>query len=92
MRFGLFGGARIGKRDPLGDSYGYNDFIEYVRAADRLGFEAFMVEHHFTGHGQLSAPLNCCPIWLRTQRIRLGTAVVVLPWHNPALLAEQWQR
>ena len=25
----------------------------------------------------------------RTEKIRLGTAVVVLPWHNPALLAEQ---
>jgi alkanesulfonate monooxygenase SsuD/methylene tetrahydromethanopterin reductase-like flavin-dependent oxidoreductase (luciferase family) len=25
----------------------------------------------------------------RTQRMRIGTAVVVLPWHNPVLLAEQ---
>ena len=25
----------------------------------------------------------------RTKTIRLGTAVVVLPWHNPALIAEQ---
>ncbi len=25
----------------------------------------------------------------RTRRIRLGTAVVVLPWHNPVLIAEQ---
>ena len=25
----------------------------------------------------------------RTQQIRLGTAVVVLPWHNPVLVAEQ---
>ena len=25
----------------------------------------------------------------RTQNIRLGTAVVVLPWHNPVLVAEQ---
>ncbi|RPI44133.1 MAG: LLM class flavin-dependent oxidoreductase [Betaproteobacteria bacterium] len=91
MRFGLFGGARIGKRDLLGDSYGYNDFIEYIRAADRLGFEsAFLVEHHFTGQGQLSASLNLLSYLAAcTKRIRLGTAVVVLPWHNPALLAEQ---
>ena len=29
--------------------------------------------------------------WLgaRTRRLRLGTAVIVLPWHNPVLLAEQ---
>jgi len=91
MRFGLFGGARIGKRDLLGDSYGYHDFIEYIRAADRLGFEScFMVEHHFTGQGQLSASLNLLAYLAAcTKRIRLGTAVVVLPWHNPALLAEQ---
>lgn len=91
MRFGLFGGARVGKRDPLGDSYGYSDFIEYIKAGDQLGFEsAFMVEHHFTGYGQLSASLNLLSYLAAcTKRIRLGTAVVVLPWHNPALLAEQ---
>ena len=91
MRFGIFGGARVGQRDPLGDSYGYTDFVEYIKAADQLGFEsAFMVEHHFTGHGQLSASLNLLSYLAAcTKRIRLGTAVVVLPWHNPALLAEQ---
>ena len=91
MRFGLFGGARIGKRDLLGDSYGYHDFIQYIQAADRLGFEsAFLVEHHFTGQGQLSASLNLLSYLAAcTTQIRLGTAVVVLPWHNPALLAEQ---
>jgi len=48
------------------------------------------VEHHFTGFGQVSATLNLLT-WLgaRTRRLRLGTAVIVLPWHNPVLLAEQ---
>ena len=91
MRFGLFGGGRIGHANPLGDSHGYLDFIEYVKEADRLGFESvFLVEHHFTGVGQLSASLNLLSyVAAATRRIRLGTAVVVLPWHNPALLAEQ---
>ena len=31
--------------------------------------------------------LTC--IAARTTRLRLGTAVIVLPWHNPVLLAEQ---
>jgi len=94
MRFGIFGGARVGKRDPLGDSYGYTDFVEYVKSADQLGFEsAFMVEHHFTGFGQVSASLNLLT-WVaaRTTTLRLGTAVIVLPWHNPVLLAEQAAR
>lgn len=91
MKFGLFGGGRVGKLDPLGDSYGYRDFIRYIEDADQMGFEnAFVVEHHFTGQGQLSASLNLLSfLAARTSRIRLGTAVVVLPWHNPVLLAEQ---
>ena len=56
-----------------------------------LGFRStFVVEHHFTGFGQVSASLNLLT-WLgaRTKTLRLGTAVLVLPWHNPVLLAEQ---
>jgi alkanesulfonate monooxygenase SsuD/methylene tetrahydromethanopterin reductase-like flavin-dependent oxidoreductase (luciferase family) len=91
MKFGLFGGARLGPNNPLGDSYNYKDFITYVRDAEDLGFESiFLVEHHFTGAGQLSASLNLLSYLAAcTSRIRLGTAVVVLPWHNPVLLAEQ---
>src|SRR5579872_2519494 len=49
-----------------------------------------MVEHHFTGHGQVSASMTVLAyLAARTKTIRLGTAVVVLPWHNPALIAEQ---
>ncbi len=49
-----------------------------------------MVEHHFTGFGQISATLNLLSwIGARTTTLRLGTAVMVLPWHNPVLLAEQ---
>ena len=49
-----------------------------------------LVEHHFTGFGQVSATLNLLTwIGARTKTLRLGTAVIVLPWHNPVLLAEQ---
>ena len=91
MRFGLFGGARSAGDGPAGDSIGYRRYIDYVLAAEELGFHSvFVVEHHFTGAGQVSASLNLLSfLAARTSRIRLGTAVVVLPWHNPALLAEQ---
>lgn len=95
MRFGLFGGART-RRGPaadggLADSQGYESFIQYVQDAERLGYQSFfMVEHHFTGQGQVSASLTLLAyLAARTSRIRLGTAVVVLPWHNPVLIAEQ---
>jgi len=90
MKFGLFGGARA-RGGPAGDSHAYHDFINYVVEAERLGFSSvFLVEHHFTGFGQVSASVNLLTyLAARTDRIRLGTAVVVLPWHNPILVAEQ---
>lgn len=91
MQFGLFGGARTRASVGMEDSLGYDSFIEYVMEADRLGFRhVFMVEHHFTGHGQVSASMTLLAyLAARTRTIRLGTAVVVLPWHNPVLIAEQ---
>jgi alkanesulfonate monooxygenase SsuD/methylene tetrahydromethanopterin reductase-like flavin-dependent oxidoreductase (luciferase family) len=96
MQFGLFGSAAA--RRPTSDdaadfdcSEGYRDFIEYNVEAEALGFRStFIVEHHFTGYGQVSATINLLT-WLgaRTKTLRLGTAVMVLPWHNPVLLAEQ---
>jgi alkanesulfonate monooxygenase SsuD/methylene tetrahydromethanopterin reductase-like flavin-dependent oxidoreductase (luciferase family) len=91
MRFGLFGGARTSLGEHPSDSQQLYEFIDYVTEAEELGFESvFLVEHHFTGFGQISASLNLlCYLAARTTRMRLGTAVMVLPWHNPALLVEQ---
>jgi len=92
MQFGLFGSAAARRGGAEFDSSeGFRDFIEYNIEAEALGFHStFVVEHHFTGYGQVSATLNLLT-WLgaRTRRLRLGTAVIVLPWHNPVLLAEQ---
>jgi probable F420-dependent oxidoreductase len=91
MQFGLFGGARTKRSVGIEDSQGYQSFIDYVMEADRLGFkQLFMVEHHFTGQGQVSAAMTLLAyLAAKTQNIRLGTGVVVLPWHNPVLVAEQ---
>lgn len=91
MRFGLFGGARVKRGGPQGDSHGYKTFIDYVLAAEQLGFESiFMVEHHFNGDGQVSSSMSVLAYLAAcTTTMRLGTAVVVLPWHNPVLVAEQ---
>lgn len=91
MRFGLFGGARTAIGAQASDSQIYSDYIDYICEAEELGFHSvFLVEHHFTGFGQISATLSFLTyLAAKTTRIRLGTAVLVLPWHNPALLAEQ---
>jgi alkanesulfonate monooxygenase SsuD/methylene tetrahydromethanopterin reductase-like flavin-dependent oxidoreductase (luciferase family) len=92
MRFGLFGGAQAASAKAGADmGQGFHDFIEFNVEAEALGYHStFCVEHHFTGWGQISATLNLLT-WLaaRTQALRVGTAVMVLPWHNPVLLAEQ---
>jgi alkanesulfonate monooxygenase SsuD/methylene tetrahydromethanopterin reductase-like flavin-dependent oxidoreductase (luciferase family) len=92
MRFGLFGSATARHGGPDVDSgQGYKQFVDYNIEAEALGYHAtFLVEHHFTGFGQVSASLSLLT-WLaaKTKTLRLGTAVLVLPWHNPVLLAEQ---
>src|ERR1700752_2440941 len=92
MRFGLFGSATARHGGPDVDSgQGYRQFVEYNVEAEALGYHStFLVEHHFTGFGQVSATLNLLA-WVaaKTRTLRLGPAVLVLPWHNPVLLAEQ---
>lgn len=84
-------GAKPRQVSESDDSYGYQQLIRTVVEAESLGFHSvFLVEHHFTGTAQVSASLNLLTyLAARTSTIRLGTAVVVIPWHNPALLAEQ---
>ncbi len=92
MRFGIFGSAQARRGGPDVDSgVGFREFVDYNVEAEALGFcSTFLVEHHFTGFGQISASLNLLTfIAARTTTLRLGTAVIVLPWHNPVLLAEQ---
>jgi alkanesulfonate monooxygenase SsuD/methylene tetrahydromethanopterin reductase-like flavin-dependent oxidoreductase (luciferase family) len=92
MKFGLFGSAQAQRGSPdLDSGQGFREYIEYNVEAEALGYvSTFVVEHHFTGFGQVSASLNLLT-WVaaRTKTLRLGTAVMVLPWHNPVLLAEQ---
>jgi alkanesulfonate monooxygenase SsuD/methylene tetrahydromethanopterin reductase-like flavin-dependent oxidoreductase (luciferase family) len=92
MRFGLFGSATARHGGPDVDSgQGYKQFVDYNIEAEALGYHStFLVEHHFTGFGQVSASLTLLT-WVaaKTKTLRLGTAVLVLPWHNPVLLAEQ---
>jgi alkanesulfonate monooxygenase SsuD/methylene tetrahydromethanopterin reductase-like flavin-dependent oxidoreductase (luciferase family) len=92
MQFGLFCSPKADSND-LGPEtgQGFRDYLEYNVEAETLGFHSsFSVEHHFTGWNQVSATLMLLmALAMRTKTLRLGTAVLVLPWHNPVLLAEQ---
>jgi len=92
MQFGIFGSAQASTQD-LGPEtgQGFRDYLDYAVEAEALGYRSsFLVEHHFTGWNQVSATLMLqTALAMRTTKLRLGTAVIVLPWHNPVLLAEQ---
>ena len=59
--------------------------------AEPLGFDSlFALEHHFTGYAMSPAPTQLLAYYAgRTKRLTLGTAVIVLPWHDPVRVAEQ---
>src|SRR5499433_1034581 len=59
--------------------------------AEPLGFDSlFALEHHFTGYSMSPDPTQLLSYFAgRTKRIALGTAVIVLPWHDPVRVAEQ---
>jgi luciferase family oxidoreductase group 1 len=63
-----------------------------MQAAEDLGFDSIWpAEHHFTEYGYCaSTALMLAPIARVTKRIRLGTGVVVLPFHNPLRVAEEF--
>src|SRR5262245_59606546 len=92
MRFGLFWSPKAG-RPGFGPEtgQGFFEFLDFNVEAEALGFHSsFSVEHHFSGWNQVSSTLMLlAALAMRTKILRLGTAVIVPPWHNPVLLAEE---
>ncbi|WP_019634045.1 LLM class flavin-dependent oxidoreductase [Actinomadura atramentaria] len=70
----------------------FANVMDQVERADRLGYDtAWFVEHHFTrGFSHSSAPdLVLAGLSQRTERIRLGLGVVLLPFQSPIRTAER---
>lgn len=69
----------------------YADEIAQVVEAERLGFDrAWFAEHHFSRYGIGPAiHLMLAHVAARTHRIRLGTAVTILPFLHPLRAAEE---
>lgn len=65
--------------------------IEIVEWVEKLGFsEAWFGEHHSTGWETIDSPeLMIAAAAERTHRIRLGTGVVSMPYHNPLMVANR---
>ena len=89
MRFGLF--FLLEKPAAGNDVEVYANTMEQIRLADELGYDyIWLAEHRFTRYGIAPDVLVLAAAAASvTRRVRIGTAVVVLPFHNPVLLAEQ---
>ena len=89
MKFGLFHSVQL--PNPSEQERYYREALEQVLHAERLGYNSvWFTEHHFTRHGIVSATMSVLAYLAGlTETIRLGTAVTVLPFHNPVQLAEQ---
>ncbi len=69
----------------------YQRGVEITQAAEDLGFRnMWLAEHHFSTYGYLARPLMfALHLANKTKRLRVGTAVIVLPLHHPLVVAEE---
>ncbi|MFB3737417.1 MAG: LLM class flavin-dependent oxidoreductase, partial [Candidatus Velamenicoccus archaeovorus] len=68
----------------------YREMLDLVRLAEALGFDsAWVSEHHGTSDGYLPSLLVMLSAFAAsTERLLLGTGVVLTPFHDPIRLAE----
>jgi len=77
--------------DARSDADVYANELRLASLAEPLGFDSlWSVEHHFTDYTMVPDVLQFLTYFAgRTQRVQLGSMVVVLPWHDPLRAAEQ---
>jgi len=67
-----------------------HEVLEEITYAEELGFESvWLPEHHFAVYGMLGNPLIfAASVAARTRRMKIGTAIMVVPFQHPLRLAE----
>ena len=74
----------------LSDSDVYAQELRLAEMAEPMGFDSIWEsEHHFTDYEMTPDVLQFLSYMAgRTKKVRLGSLVVILPWHNPMRVAE----
>ena len=69
----------------------YQDELSLMEMSEGLGFDSvWALDHHFTGYVMSPDPTQLLSyVAGRTKKVQLGTAVIVLPWHDPVAIAEK---
>jgi alkanesulfonate monooxygenase SsuD/methylene tetrahydromethanopterin reductase-like flavin-dependent oxidoreductase (luciferase family) len=88
MKFGAF--FLLGSPEMLPAREMYQRVLDWVVLAEDLGFDSvWFAEHHFSNYGYIPNPLMMAVKAAQiTRRVRLGTAVLVLPFWHPLRVAE----
>lgn len=92
MQVDLFYELAVPAHLPRSELQVYHETLEELALADALGFHgAWLVEHHFMReYSHSSAPeVFLAAASQRTQRLRLGHAVIALPYNNAVRVAER---
>jgi len=73
-----------------GDAAVYASEYRLADRTEQLGFDSvWSVEHHFNGYAMCPDPLKFLTyVAARTSRVKLGSMVIVAPWHHPIRVAE----
>jgi alkanesulfonate monooxygenase SsuD/methylene tetrahydromethanopterin reductase-like flavin-dependent oxidoreductase (luciferase family) len=68
----------------------FHEVLDEIAYAEELGFDSvWLPEHHFAVYGMLGNPLTfAAAIAQRTTRMKIGTAIMVLPFQHPLRVAE----
>ena len=76
----------------LSDYEVYRNELRLADLAEPLGYESIWgVEHHFTDYTMCPDVLQFLSYMAgRTEHAKLGSMVVVLPWHDPVRVAEEF--
>ena len=89
LKFGAF----LAPHHPIGENptLQLQSDLELATHLDHLGFDEFWCgEHHSTGWEVIASPeVFLAAAAERTQRIKLGTGVISLPYHHPFMVAQR---
>ncbi|MBI3249282.1 MAG: LLM class flavin-dependent oxidoreductase [Deltaproteobacteria bacterium] len=90
LRFGLWYDFRNPTQWKQSSTQLYNDIFDQIAWGEQHGFEdVWLSEHHFIDDAYSPSLLPiAAAIAARTKTIRIGTSVMLLPFHNPVRLAE----
>jgi natural product biosynthesis luciferase-like monooxygenase protein len=93
MRYGIFHLPSLTPADRADGASRLHAIVEQAAYGEALGFDSvWLAEHHFHSFGGILSgpPVIGAAIAQRTTTIRIGTAVTLLPYHNPLRIAEDY--